>query len=70
MFSVNPEINSQYVYLGTFRDYNSLNRISLDFHVKFGKHLSVFGGPALSGYYGETKNPFPGYKAPVAQTRY
>ena len=62
MFSLNPEISSQYVYLGSFRDYNSLNRLSLDLHVKFGKHLSIFGGPALSGFYAETLNPFPGYK--------
>jgi hypothetical protein len=62
MFSINPEISSQYVYLGSFKDYNSLNRINLDFHVKFGKHLSVFAGPAVSGYYQETTNPFPGYK--------
>ena len=68
MFSINPEISSQYVYLGYFKDYNSLNRINLDFHVNFGKHLSIFAGPALSGYYQETKNPFPGYKSDLPKT--
>lgn len=68
IFSINPEISSQYVYLGYFKDYNSLNRINLDFHVNFGKHLSIFAGPVLSGYYQETKNPFPGYKTDLPKT--
>jgi hypothetical protein len=70
MFSINPEISSQYVYLGTFKDYNSLNKINLDFHVKFGKHLSIFAGPVLAGYYKETKNSFPGYKTDIPKNSF
>jgi hypothetical protein len=68
MFSINPEISSQYVYLGTFKDYNSINRLNLDFHLNIGKHFSVFGGPSLVGYYEETKSPFPGYKSDLFRT--
>jgi hypothetical protein len=70
LLSINPEISSQYVYLGSFKDYNSLNRINFDFHLNFGKHLSIFAGPVLSGYYEETKNPFPGYKKDLTKTGY
>jgi len=68
MLSINPEISSQYVYLGTFQDYNSLNKFNLDFHLNIGKHFSMFAGPALSAFYQETKNPFPGYKTELPNT--
>lgn len=68
MLSINPEISSQYVYLGTFYDYNSLNKLNLDFHLNIGKHFSMFAGPAFSAYYQETENPFPGYKKELPNT--
>jgi hypothetical protein len=60
--SINPELSSQYVYLGSFNDFNLLNKFQLDLHLNFGKHFSIFGGPSVNAYYSDQSVAVPGYK--------
>jgi hypothetical protein len=60
--SINPEITSQYVYLGTFKDFNLLNKFHLDLHIKPTQHFSFFAGPSFAAYYSDQKVAIPGYK--------
>lgn len=60
--SINPELSSQYVYLGSFQNFNLLNKFQLDLHLNFGKHFSIFGGPSVNAYYSDQSVPVPGYK--------
>jgi hypothetical protein len=61
-FSINPELGSQYVYLGTWDYLNLLNRLDLQFNIKFGKRFSIFGGPSFSVYYSKQPAAVDGYK--------
>ncbi|TDH29051.1 hypothetical protein EXU57_02965 [Segetibacter sp. 3557_3] len=70
LFSLNPEVSAQYVYLGSFRKFNLLNKFNLDLHVNLGKHLSIFGGPSFSAYYKEQHLPVPGYKSTLPAATY
>ena len=61
-FSINPEITSQYLYLGTWDYLNLLNRASLLFTVKFGRFFSLYAGPSYSVFISDQKSAVPGYK--------
>lgn len=61
-FSINPEITSQYLYLGTWDYLNLLNRVSVLFTVKFGKYFSLYAGPTYSIFVSDQKSAVPGYK--------
>jgi hypothetical protein len=52
-FSLNPEYTSQYLYLGSWKYSNVMNKLQLQFNVKFGKYISVFAGPSFTVYYSE-----------------
>jgi hypothetical protein len=65
-FSVNPELTSQYLYLGNWNSTNLLNKLSLNFNLRFGKYVSVFGGPTLNGYYSNQTQPVTNYKYNLA----
>lgn len=60
--SVNPELGSQYVYLGTWDHLNLLNKLHLQVNIKFGKRFSIFGGPSFTAYYSEQTAAVSGYK--------
>ena len=60
--SVNPELGSQYVYLGTWDYWNLLNKLNLLVNIKFGKRFSIFGGPSFTAYYSEQPLAVNGYK--------
>ena len=51
--SINPELASQYVYLGTWKHMNLLNKFHPQLNIKFGKHFSIFGGPSFTVYFSE-----------------
>lgn len=50
-FSFNPEMTSQYLYLGSWDYLNLLNKAQLNLTAKFGKYFSIFAGPSFSVYY-------------------
>jgi len=60
--SLNPELGSQYVYLGTWDYLNLLNKLHLQVNIKFGKRFSIFAGPSFAAYYSEQPAPVDGYK--------
>ena len=60
--SVNPELGSQYVYLGSWDYLNLLNKLHLQVNIKFGKKSSIFGGPSFTVYYSEQTAANDGYK--------
>lgn len=49
--ALNPEITSQYLYLGSWNYLNLLNKVHFNLTLKFGKYFSVFAGPSFAVYY-------------------
>jgi CarboxypepD_reg-like domain len=68
--SLNPELGSQYVYLGTWDHLNLLNKLHLNFNIKFGKRFSIFGGPSFTAYYSEQPAAVSGYKYDLVPASY
>jgi len=60
----NPELHSQYLYLGSWDYTNILNRLHLNLNIKLGKFISIFAGPAVSVYMSDQKTGFKGYHFP------
>lgn len=63
--TINTEIISQYIYLGSWDQHSSLWRLqtALNFHVT--DWLSVFAGPAYSLYYRDKMINSPGYMSDI-----
>jgi hypothetical protein len=68
--SLNPELTSQYLYLGSWDYTNILNRIHLNFTVKLGKYVSIFAGPAFSVYISDQKTGLADYRFPIPPSGY
>lgn len=68
--SINPEISSQYVYLGTWDYLNLLNKAHLNFNVKFGKYVSLFAGPSYAVYISDQPSGMKGYRFPLLPSGY
>jgi hypothetical protein len=68
--SLNPELTSQYLYLGSWDYTNILNRIHLNFNVKLGKYVSLFAGPAFSVYISDQKTGLADYRFPIPPSGY
>lgn len=68
--SLNPELTSQYLYLGSWDYTNILNRVHLNFNVKLGKYFSFFAGPAFSVYISDQKTALAGYRFPIPPSGY
>ena len=68
--SLNPELTSQYLYLGSWDYMNFLNRIHLNFNVKLGKYISLFAGPAFSVYISDQKTGLTDYRFPIPPSGY
>jgi hypothetical protein len=69
-FSINPEIASQYLYLGSWDYLNLLNKFRLNVDIKLGKYVSIFGGPVFNVYYSDQSIPVTGYKSPAPPSSY
>jgi len=69
-FSVNPEVASQYVYLGSWDYLNLLSKFRLNLSVNLGKYVSLFGGPVFNVYYSQQPVSIPGYKTPTPPSGY
>jgi len=68
--SINPELSCQYLYLGSWDYTNLLNRFDLNFNIKLGKYVSLFGGPSYSVYVTDQNVGFSGYRFPVPPSSY
>lgn len=69
-FSINPELTSQYLYLGSWDYTNLLNKFHLNLNVRLGKYISIFGGPVMNVYYSQQTTSFTGYKSPTPPSGY
>lgn len=61
--TLNPEITSQYIYLGSWDYGNIMTRFTAHLHVNFGKYFSLFAGPSFSIYQSDQKTTVAGYAA-------
>ena len=68
--SLNPELTSEYLYLGSWDYTNILNRIHLNFNVKLGKYVSLFAGPVFSVYISDQKAGLTDYRFPIPPSGY
>lgn len=67
-FSINPELSSQYLYLGSWDYFNLVNRANLNFTVKLGKYVSLFAGPSFSVYHTNQDVGFADYLYPIPKS--
>lgn len=63
--TLNPEITSNYVYLGSWDYVNILNKFYLNINVKLNKYISFFAGPTYSLFLADQKSKVPGYRFPI-----
>ena len=68
--TINPELSSQYLYMGSWNYTNVLNKLQLNFNISFGKYVSIFGGPTVSLYISDQTSGIEGYKFPVPPSSY
>jgi hypothetical protein len=61
-WSINPEITSQYLYLGSWDYVNQLNKLHLNVSLQLGKYFSLFAGPSFAVYYSNQPTAVSGYK--------
>jgi hypothetical protein len=69
-FTVNPELTTQYLYLGNWHYHNQLSRLQLLGTVKLGKGIALFAGPVYSVYYSNQPSAVKGYKFDIANDGY
>lgn len=50
-FSLNPELTSQYLYLGDWEHLNLLNKFTLNLNFRISKGVSIYAGPSINIYY-------------------
>lgn len=70
ILTLNPEISSQYLYLGSWDYTNILNRASLNLNVKLGKYVSFFAGPAYNVLISDQKAGITDYRFPIPSLSY
>jgi hypothetical protein len=63
--SLNPELSSQYLYLGSWNYTNILNKFQLNLNFKLGKYVSFFAGPSFNVYISDQQTKISGYRFPV-----
>jgi len=68
--SINPELGTQYVYLGSWDYWNLLNKLHLQFNLKLAKRFALFGGPSFTVYYSDQTTAFDGYKYELVPPSY
>ena len=66
--TLNTELTSQHLYLGSWYYHNILNRANLHLQYKFTKNFSVFAGPVYSVYVSNQDIHVPGYKQNIIPT--
>lgn len=68
--TLNPELSSQYLYLGSWDYTNILNRFQLNLNVKLNKYVSFFAGPSFNIHLSDQPAGISGYRFPVPPSGY
>lgn len=68
--TLNPELYSQYRYLGSWDYTNIISRLQLNLNVKLGRFISIFAGPSVSLDISDQSITFKGYASPGAPSGY
>jgi hypothetical protein len=68
--TVNPELTSQYLYLGNWHYTNQLSKFQVLATVKLMKGIALFGGPSFTVYYSDQPAAVKGYKYLVPGENY
>jgi hypothetical protein len=63
--SLNPELISQYLYLGSWDYTNILNKLYLNLNLKLNKYVSLFAGPCYAVYISDQYTGVVGYRFPI-----
>jgi hypothetical protein len=66
----NPELSSQYLYLGSWDYTNILNKLHLNLNVKLNKYVSLFAGPSFAVYISDQETALAGYRSPGPPSGY
>jgi hypothetical protein len=69
-FTVNPELTTQYLYLGNWNYLNQLSRFQVLANFKLAKGIALFAGPAFNVYYSDQPESVKGYKYLVPDDNY
>ncbi len=69
-FTLNPELTSQYLYLGNWNYDNWLNKIQLLVNVRIAKNIALTGGASFAVYYSNQKVQEKGYKLNIPTSSY
>jgi CarboxypepD_reg-like domain len=70
VFSINPELTAQHLYLGSWDYANILSKAHLNLNIKFGKFVSIFAGPVFNVYYSKQNISVPGWKTQIPPKDY
>lgn len=70
LFTLNPELTAQHVYLGSFDYANILGKFHLQLNLKIGKYLTVFLGPSFTAFHSDQPAPVAGYKLKLPADTY
>jgi len=68
--SINPELSSVYLYLGSWNNTNIVNKLNLNLNVKLNKYVSFYAGPSFSVYLSDQKTGVSGYRFPIPPSGY
>ncbi len=68
--SINPEISSQYLYRGSWKYTNLLNKFSPLFFYRIDNFISIIAGPAFNVYYSNQTTDVAGYKSVIPPSGY
>jgi hypothetical protein len=66
----NPELTSQYLYMGSWDYTNILNKLTVNLNLKLGRYVSLFAGPSYNVYVSDQKTRIGGYRFPVPPAGY
>jgi hypothetical protein len=70
IFSFNPELSSQYLYLGSWNYTNVLNKLNLTVNFKLNKYISLYAGPSFNVYVSNQTISFNNYRFPIPKAGY
>ncbi len=69
-FTINPELTSEYLYLGTWDYLNLLNKLHLNLNFKINKYISLFAGPSYAVYISDQPAAVAGYRYSLPSSGY
>ncbi len=69
-FFINPELGSQYLYLGSWDYTNILNKFQLNLNARLNKYVSLFAGPSFSVLISDQQTGIAGYRFPIPPSGY